>query len=696
MQISLKLISLALLVLFQLTPLYANTVKKVACIGNSITFGYGIKDREVNSYPSQLQNRLGGQFIVHNFGHSGATLLNKGHNPYTKTEEYQKAIDFKPDYAIIHLGINDTDPRNYPLHRDDFTKDYFRLIESLRDANPHVQIYICQLSPIFPNHPRFKSSTLTWYKAIKEDIQRVASSLNLPTIDLYNPLYNHPELFEDSLHPDSKGAAIIAQTIYQAITGEYGGLNIDAIFSSNMVLQREKPITLFGTANRESDISITFNGKNYSAINDRQGTWRIQIPPMKAGGPYKISVTDGYENITCDNVWIGDVWIAAGQSNMAFRVNQSDTYEEDKYSFDTPLLKLYNMQPIAETDNTEWSEAVLNQVNDLNYFKTTQWENSSTHSAPHFSAIGYYFGAELIKQQDIPIGIINMAVGGSTTESWIPRQYMENDPLLINFFDNWKQSDYIDSWVKGRAALNTNRKTLKLQQHPYHPSYLYESALKNIEQLPIAGVIWYQGESNAHNVELHEQLFTKLITSWREAKQECFPFYFVQLSSIEGRDTWPHFRDSQRRLAKQIPNCEMVISSDVGTRNDVHPRNKKTVANRIVNLVLSSYYGKKKTNEKAVTPAKYKFKGNNLTISFDNTKYLNTSDNAPIKTLEVAGEDKIFIKAEGKIRRNSILIKSDLENLKYVRYGWTPYSEGNLVNENGMPVSTFSNEFEKN
>ena len=192
---------------------------KVACVGNSVTYGYGIENRETNCYPVQLQQMLGDAYEVENFGHSGATLLNKGYRPYTQQEAYQKALRFAGDYVIIHLGLNDTDPRAWPNYRDDFVRDYLSLIESFRKANPKCKVWVCRMTPISHRHPRFKSGTRDWYwmeQALIEEIARIAGAT---LVDLQEGLYDRPDLLPDALHPNAEGAGILARTVYGALTG---------------------------------------------------------------------------------------------------------------------------------------------------------------------------------------------------------------------------------------------------------------------------------------------------------------------------------------------------------------------------------------------------------------------------------------------------------------------------------------------
>ena len=165
---------------------------KVACIGNSITYGYGLPDRTTQSYPAQLQKMLGESYQVENFGKSGTTLLNKGHRPYMQQDEYRRAIDFGGDIVVIHLGINDTDPRDWPDYRDFFVKDYIELIDSFRAANSKVRIMIARLTPIADRHPRFLSGTRDWHGEIQLAIENVVRYTGVQLIDFHEPLYPYP------------------------------------------------------------------------------------------------------------------------------------------------------------------------------------------------------------------------------------------------------------------------------------------------------------------------------------------------------------------------------------------------------------------------------------------------------------------------------------------------------------------------
>ncbi len=690
-----KIFWLLLFLQISLINIFPQDTLKVACVGNSVTYGYGIPDKK-NSYPSQLQNLLGNKYKVENFGKSGATLLRKGHRPYIQQKEYKKALEFKADIVIIHLGLNDTDPRNWSKFRDDFTTDYCNLIQDFKDSNKNVRVFICSMTPIFTGHSRFKSSTHQWYLQIQEAIKLVANNSDVELIDLNSPLRYRPDLFPDNLHPTAEGAKIIAEKIYGHISGDFGGLKLPNIFSDNMVIQRDRKINIWGIANAKTQVAVQFNHETKKVITNADGSWLVSFPKMRAGGTYKLSVKNLDTLVSFSNITIGDVWLCSGQSNMAFELKNSLSFSDTIKISNNNQLRLFKMTPVAFTDNINWDENILNEINKLNYFNTDSWHLSELNYISDFSAIAYHFGNQIQERINIPIGLVQNAVGGSPTESWISRDALENDPLLVDCFNNWQNSDYINPWLRRRAIVNMKKSQKEYQQHPYKPSYLYATGMLPFEHFNFAGVIWYQGESNANNVELHEKMLPLLVSDWRNKKGYDFPFYYVQLSSIgtKDRETWGHFRDSQRRLLKIIPNSGMAVSSDLGNKNDVHPKAKKQVGERLALWALSDYYSFDICKSGPLF-RNVVFENNKAIVYFDEATKLSTTDNKSVSSFELAGENKIFYPASATIKDNFVIVKSIKVNKpKFVRYGWDSFSSGNLINQDYLPASTFSTEFD--
>ncbi len=667
---------------------YAQHPIKVACVGNSITYGYTLPDREKESYPSQLQQLLGDGYLVGNFGKSGATLLNRGHRPYTQQEEYRQAIDFAGDIVVIHLGVNDTDPRNWPYYQGDFVRDYVSLIDSFKEANPQCRVIIARMTPISHRHPRFESGTRDWHEQIQQAIETVAQYTGVQLIDFHEPLYSYPHILHDGIHPNAEGAAILAQTVYSGITGDYGGLQLSPLFTDGMVLQRDCPLKIRGCANAGEKVTVHIDRQTHITQADSNGKWSIILQPLKAGNNYTLTIKTDNRNFQFHQVAAGEVWLCSGQSNMEFALRDALSAKEDIPQAQNNDIRLFDMKFRWEPYAVKWDKSVLDSLNHLQYYTPTTWQTCTPETAARFSAIAYHFGKMLQDSLQVPVGLICNAIGGSPAESWIDRNTLEYQfPAILH---NWKESDFIQDWVRNRAKLNLTHATNPLQRHPYEPCYLYESGILPLQQYPIRGVIWYQGESNAHNIEVHEKLFTLLVDSWRKNwNNPQLPFYYVQLSSLN-RPSWPQFRDSQRHLLSKIPFTGMVVSSDRGDSLDVHPRDKKPIGERLGRWALNQTY-----NQKHITPSgplfrQVEFKEDKAYLTFDYANGLKSADGEPLRTFEVAEWNGLFFPATAAVENGKVVVYSQqIKHPRFVRYGWQPFTRANLVNSEGLPASTF-------
>lgn len=666
---------------------------RVACVGNSVTYGYLLKERETKAYPAQLQQMLGSDYEVGNFGHSGATLLRKGHRPYHLLPEFRQALDFRADIVVIHLGLNDTDPRNWPNYADEFIGDYRALIDSFRVANPKAKIWICKMTPIFHTHRRFLSGTRDWHEQIQHRIEQIAATSGVGLIDLHAPLHCRPDLFPDALHPNAEGAGILASTVYSTITGDYGGLSLPPTYGDGMVMQRNRPIRLHGTADVGERVKVEFLSHKAETTADADGCWSISLPSAPAGGPYEMVVKTSRREIRLKDIWLGEVWVCSGQSNMEWELRKTLEAKPSIAAADTlSRLHFYNMREIARTDAYEWSPAVLDSMNKLLHYHPAQWERCSSATAADFSAVAFHFGRMMADSLGCHVGLILNAVGGSGIEAWIDRTTMEREyPQILH---NWMQNDHIQPWVRGRGQLNTKQAAHSLQRHPYEPCYLFESGIRPVADYEVAGVIWYQGESNAHNVELHERLFPMLCRSWRTAfGRSDLPFHFVQLSSIGPRTSWPLFRDSQRRLASSVPHTWMAVSSDVGDSLDVHPRRKQPVGERLALNALRHTYGMRHLTASGPEFVNASRQGESLQLTFRHAEGMRPASGNRLFGFEVAGADGLYHAAECRVQGNTLVVWSDkVPQPEAVRYGWRAFTRANLVNSAGLPCSTFRQE----
>ena len=662
---------------------------KVACVGNSITYGTGVENREVNAYPVKLQQMLGDQYEVGNFGKPGATLLNKGHRPYVKQQEYKDALAFAGDIVVIHLGINDTDPRNWPNYRDEFIGDYRSLMNDFRKVNPNVRFLLARMTPLSHRHPRFESGTRDWHAEIQQAIETIARAEKVQLIDFHEPLYPYPYILKDAVHPDAEGAEILAKTVYEGITGKFGGLQMSQMYSNNMVLQHGKRLTIQGKADAGEKVTVNIAGQKKKTIAGSNGMWQVLLEPLKAGGPYTLIISTPNKELIYNKVLAGEVWLCSGQSNMEFYLNWAATAKQDVPQATDDQIRLFDMKARWRTDAVEWQASVLDSLNHLQYFTHAEWEVCSPETAGKFSAIAYYFGKMLQDSLNVPVGLICNAIGGSPTEAWIDRRTLEYEfPAILR---DWTKNDFIQDWVRGRAALNVKKSTDKFQRHPYEPCYLYESGILSLQQYPIKGVIWYQGESNAHNKDAHEKLFKLLVDSWRTNWNDAqLPFYYVQLSSIN-RPSWPWFRDSQRRLMKEIEHVGMAVSSDKGDSLDVHPTHKLEIGERLARWALNKTYGYDKVVPSGPLYKSVSFVKGKAYVDFEYSKGLKPSvEGERLRTFEIAGDDEIFYPAEAVVEGNQVKVwAKEVKEPKIVRYGWQPFTRANLVNEEGLPASTF-------
>lgn len=681
-----KIVLSYLLVLCSLVAV-AQTPVRVACVGNSITYGAGIENRERDAYPAQLQRMLGEGYVVGNFGKSGATLLNKGHRPYIGQEEFQQALTFAGDVVVIHLGINDTDPRDWPNYRDYFVRDYLALIDSFRVVNPKARILVARMTPITYCHSRFESGTRDWHEQIQHAIERVAELAGAQLIDFHAPLYPYPFMLPDAVHPTAEGAGILAQTVCSAITGDYGGLRLPQVYSDNMVLQRDCPLEVRGTANAGEEVTVSIAGQKQRAKTGSDGQWCVRLKPMQAGGPHTLAVSAGKTRLHFSNVLVGEVWLCSGQSNMEFMLKEASTARMDIPQSGNNNIRLLDMKARWRTNPVEWEVSVLDSLNHLQYYKDSQWTVCTSASAADFSAVAYYFGKMLQDSLHVPVGLICNAIGGSPTEAWVSRHALEfHLPVLLR---NWAKGDP-QNWIRARATLNVKKSTNQFQRHPYEPCYLYESGILPLDKFPVKGVIWYQGESNAPDYETHEKLFHLLVDSWRKNWENPeLPFYYVQLSSMD-RPSWPWFRDSQRRLLKEIPHTGMAVSSDQGDSLDVHPKNKKPVGERLARQALNRTYGMKAVVPSGPLFRSAEFRKGAAYVSFDFADGMSSSDGKALRTFEVAETEGLFYPAKAEIVGDRIKVYSDqVKHPRYVRYGWQPFTRANLVNAQGLPASTF-------
>lgn len=438
-------------------------------------------------------------------------------------------------------------------------------------------------------------------------------------------------------------------------------VTLPSFFSDNMVLQRNADVKLWGWGSPFEDMVITtgWDNKEYKLKPNREAYWELIVKTPGAGGPYTIRFK-GYNEITLKNVMLGEVWLCSGQSNMEWSANMKiDNAEAEISKANYPNIRFFTAPKLAS------AQPQMNMPGN--------WEVCTPETMRHFSAVGYYFARHLQEDlKDVPIGMINSSWGGSPAEPWIPAQYINDDPVL----------------KKAAADL------YKADWSPSDPGRIYNAMIHPFVGYKLAGVLWYQGESNVGSY-VYDKTLAGLIKGWRSEWKADFPFYFVQIApyNYEGStDLGAVIRDAQRRVVNAVEKTGMVVVSDIATVDDIHPLNKKDVGIRLANLALNNTYGIKKGVVNGPLPSVVKADKNKLTVTFANGEGLHFKDKKATQ-FEIAGEDGTWHKAEAKIVNNTVVLTS--KNVKKpvkARHTWHNTALANLFNSAGLPASTFTTE----
>ena len=467
-----------------------------------------------------------------------------------------------------------------------------------------------------------------------------------------------------------------------------GKLSVDFPFGNHMVLQQQQNIQLRGNCKPGAVITVEIGTQRHTTLTLPEGRWSVVLDPMTPGNKLSLKIAASYgEKILIEDILVGEVWFCSGQSNMEFRLDQSEQGVEAMANAVDEQFRLLNYHGIAATADVAWDPTILERVNSLHYFEGS-WERNSPIEAAAFSAIAWHFGRELRKKLGVPVGLVQVAVGGAPAESFADSVTLNTCCPMDSQMPGWLNNDLVMDWCRIRAGKNISLSNTYGQKHPFMPSYIFDAGISCFEGFPVKGVIFYQGESNAHNSSYYQIVFPALVKSWRGFwKDEKLPFIFAQLSSIQ-RQGWELFRDGQRRMAENIPFTAMVVTSDLGDSLNVHPIRKREVGQRFALQALAKVYGLA-LNSDGPNPVTAARNGKTTVVVFRSARRLGTTDSKPLRELEVAGKDAVFHPAAGRLSDNKIIIGDDLKDIQQVRYGWKAYSKGNLINEDGLPASTF-------
>ncbi len=483
-------------------------------------------------------------------------------------------------------------------------------------------------------------------------------------------------------------------------------ITVDQAYDSHMVLPQGKKVPITGTSTEKTPLTISFDGQSVQAKPDAKGKWIAYLAPMKANSKGQtLTIKQGNDTKSLEDILVGEVWLASGQSNMMWRLNQTPSGKQNIPQAGNDQLRILNKVAQVHTAGSAYKDTDLEKLTPEKFYTGT-WAVSSPQSAAPTSAVAYYTAKNLQEALKVPVGIIHCSLGGSEMAAWFPSETINSQASLKSLRGNdWLKSDLLSPWVKLRSNQNIGQYVKKGKpMHPFKPGFLFDSGIKQFTNLPISGVIWYQGESDAESRDNKQlmMLLNTLVSSWeKEFKNPQLPFVMVQLPRINDkaaiRACWPEFREAQQQIADQKNNVYCVNTIDLGSTNsDVHPPEKLEVGKRLSNTILSNVY-KKKAPHAGPSLKNMKIKGNKVYLQFDHAKGLSTTDDSSPKLFEIAGGDGEYKPAQATIQKPDIIIleSDEVKTPKHVRYAWATFVEPNLVNGENLPANQFRSDAPK-
>jgi sialate O-acetylesterase len=479
-------------------------------------------------------------------------------------------------------------------------------------------------------------------------------------------------------------------------------VKVSPLFTDHMVLQQGMAVPVFGTADANEAVTVTVGDSKATATADASGKWLAKVGPLQAGGPVELTIAGKGNTLTIKDVLVGEVWVCSGQSNMEWVVSNSNNFQEERNSANYPAIRMFTVKKAVTGQPVRTLEG--------------SWAVCNPQNVGAFSAVGYFFGRELHKSLNVPVGLIHTSWGGTPAESWAERSALEADADFKPILDRWNGQfaqyqqqikqlpSTLEKWMSdSQRADAEGRPVAKApipddpRSNPWRPSGLYNAMIAPLLPYGIKGAIWYQGESNAGRAYQYRKLLPAMIQSWRKAwDQGDFPFYIVSLANFTpvkdqpGDSDWAELREAQTLTANTVPNAGQSITIDIGEANDIHPRNKQEVGRRLALVALAKTYGKP-VSHSGPTYDSMKIEGDTVRLTFKNTDGgLISKGGDTLKGFAVAGEDRAWHWADAKVEGNSVLVRSSqVPKPVAVRYAWANNPVCNLYNGAGLPAVPF-------
>ena len=461
------------------------------------------------------------------------------------------------------------------------------------------------------------------------------------------------------MHPNAPLRWLAACLLLLFIADARAETRIAGIFGDRMVLQRDRPIPLWGRAAPGASIDLALADRSARAVADPEGRWRATLDPLPAGGPHTLAVRGPDREIVMRDVLVGDVWLASGQSNMAWPLAKTKDGDAFAARAQDPQLRMLVVPESFSDAPKENLEA--------------EWLPCEPQTAANFSATAYHFGAALRRELDVPIGLIQSARNGVRAELW-----MSPDAL--------------------RAA-GAHRREWRNKKRS--PSDLYNGMIHPLIPYALRGAIWYQGESNTHGAEFYRGLLAALIRDWREKwGQGDFPFGIVQLANHRAPQSdpnetsdWAVVREAQRRVAAELPAVGLAVAIDIGEAEDIHPRDKQSVGDRLARWALARVHGKPVPHAGPVL-SDIRAAGEQVRLLFKDDGGGLVLRGDPPHGFALAAADGAFQWADAHVEGDEVVVQAPaVPNPARVRYAWADNPRANLYSRSGLPASPFEAEW---
>ncbi len=476
-------------------------------------------------------------------------------------------------------------------------------------------------------------------------------------------------------------------------------VTLPSVLTDHMVIQRDRPVHIWGTAAPGESVTVRFRGESGTATAGDLGRWSLFLSPGDAGGPFVLTV-DGRNSIRLIDILVGDVWIASGQSNMEFSVGQADNGPDEVAAARYPRIRLFRVDHRV-------SDHPMDDV------QAAPWVECSPDSIAEFSAVAYFFGRDLQKKLDVPIGLIESNWGGTPVDAWTRLGAIAGDASLMPSIGAWahmmenqsttllERQRRIREWQKAvdqaraEGTAPPGRPWFPNMENSWQPAGLYNAMIAPLTRFPIRGAIWYQGESNAsaERAPLYARLFQTMIRDWRRAwALGDFPFLFVQLANYKdsSRTYWPELREAQLETLSVV-KTGMAVAIDIGNPDDIHPRNKQEVGRRLALAARAVEYGESIEYSGPIFRQAVPEDGT-VRIWFDHSTSGLVAKGGDLTGFEIAGADENFQPAAAVIDGLTVVVSSPgVPHPTRVRYGWADDPDCNLYNSEGLPASPFRN-----